>query len=78
MGLLVMSLKKMAFFKTLFFADHPQGSTFLITRRNKMIVLQKHLATAFAKNKQVLVKVLANTRDDKTQLKKGTSEVHRF
>lgn len=59
------------FFKFYFFPDHLQGSTFLLVRRNVL---------PFTKKKQLLVKVLANTRDDKTQrFKKGTSsEVHRF
>lgn len=64
----------MAFLKTLFF-DHPQGCTFFLTRRNKIKVLQKHSSAAFAKNNQILVKMLANTTDDKTCFKSGTSEV---
>lgn len=43
-----------------------------------MKVLQKHLRAAFAKKNQILVKVLANTTDDKTCFKIGTSEVHGF
>lgn len=31
--------------------------------------MQKHLAAAFAKHNQVLIKVLANTRDDKITLR---------
>jgi len=79
MGHLVLSLKKIPFFKFYFFADHPQDSTILLIRRNKMKILQKHSAAAFVKNYQVPIKVLANIRDDKTQhFTKGTSEVHRF
>lgn len=64
-----------------FFPQHfsTKSNTLLLTREDKMNILQTNfLLQHLPRTTKVWLRVRANTRNDKTTLEKGTSEVHRF